>query len=276
MVALLQKVLQLYASRQLSQPAAAAAGASSGSSESADALLTQLLAADEAAWAGIVRQHAQQGDIRWAGPGQSGAAVNAREGKEPEYEGPAGCVALRCVPCSAVCSPCPGAAGPGHPAMPSPACSAGPSARSELALLEALQRRMEGVVLGLPSGSYAQVRREGAKGGEGIRFMATGAAFLRLVPLRRWLSVRSLQGRTSPVVLPHWRGVLRCMLPKHAPRWQPTAGHMTLACPINQRAAAGVPYPAPQRVCAEYLKELEERAKGVFKAMAKPKGFGGQ
>lgn len=69
MVALLQKVLQLYASRQLAQ---SAAGAGEGG---ADGLLNQLLAADEAEWAAIVRQQAQQGDIRWAGTGGVGVGV---------------------------------------------------------------------------------------------------------------------------------------------------------------------------------------------------------
>lgn len=44
----------------------------------------------------------------------------------------------------------PTVAPPTHP-FPAP-----PSRRSEPAFMEALQRRMEGVVLGLPSGSYAQ------------------------------------------------------------------------------------------------------------------------
>jgi hypothetical protein len=61
MVALLQKVLQLYASRQLSQQAAQQAGG-----DKADAVLSELLEADESQWAALVRQHAEHGDIRWA------------------------------------------------------------------------------------------------------------------------------------------------------------------------------------------------------------------
>ncbi|PRW58323.1 hypothetical protein C2E21_3211 [Chlorella sorokiniana] len=85
MVALLQKVLQVYACQQLSQPPA---GGSSGGAS--DALLDELLAADEALWTRLIRQRASEGGA------------------------------------------------------------------SEAALMEALQRRMETVVLGLPSGSYAQ------------------------------------------------------------------------------------------------------------------------
>lgn len=85
MVALLQKVLQVYACVQLGQPQA---GSSSGGGS--DALLDELLAADEALWGRLIRQRAAEGDV------------------------------------------------------------------SEPAFMEALQRRMEGVVLGLPSGSYAQ------------------------------------------------------------------------------------------------------------------------
>ncbi|KAI7839062.1 hypothetical protein COHA_007204 [Chlorella ohadii] len=87
MVALLQKVLQLYACQQLSQPQAGAGGSSGSDS---DALLDELLAADEGMWTRLIRQRASEG-----GP-------------------------------------------------------------SEAALMECLQRRMESVVLGLPSGSYAQ------------------------------------------------------------------------------------------------------------------------
>ncbi|KAL4431208.1 hypothetical protein ABPG75_006464 [Micractinium tetrahymenae] len=87
MVALLQKVLQVYACLQLGQ---AQAGSGGGSGSGSDALLDELLAADEALWGRLIRQRAADGDV------------------------------------------------------------------SEPALMEALQRRMEGVVLGLPSGSYAQ------------------------------------------------------------------------------------------------------------------------
>ncbi|GAB4822728.1 hypothetical protein N2152v2_009774 [Parachlorella kessleri] len=88
MVALLQKVLQLYASRQLSQQQAGQS--SSSGTDALDAALSELLAADESQWAALLRQHAQKDGV------------------------------------------------------------------SEPALLEALQRRMEGVVLGLSSGSYGQ------------------------------------------------------------------------------------------------------------------------
>ncbi|KAL4418972.1 hypothetical protein ABPG77_000885 [Micractinium sp. CCAP 211/92] len=84
MVALLQKVLQVYACLQLGQPQAGSGGSGS------DALLDELLAADEALWGRLIRQRTAEGDV------------------------------------------------------------------SEPAFMEALQRRMEGVVLGLPSGSYAQ------------------------------------------------------------------------------------------------------------------------
>lgn len=57
LVSLLQKALQVYAGRQLSQQQGA-------SSEGADGVLTQLLAADEAQWAAMVRQQAEQGTIR--------------------------------------------------------------------------------------------------------------------------------------------------------------------------------------------------------------------
>ncbi|PSC76574.1 hypothetical protein C2E20_0188 [Micractinium conductrix] len=83
MVALLQKVLQLYACHQLGQPQGSGGGGSSS-----DALLDELLAADEGLWTRLIRANADT--------------------------------------------------------------------ISEAAFMEALQRRMEGVVLGLPSGSYAQ------------------------------------------------------------------------------------------------------------------------
>lgn len=86
MVAILQKVLQLYAAKALSSQSVARAA---GKNE-ADAVIAELIAADEATWAAIVRKKAQSGEI------------------------------------------------------------------TELALMEALQRRMEGIVLGLASGSYAQ------------------------------------------------------------------------------------------------------------------------
>lgn len=85
MVAILQKVLQLYAARALS------AGKQSGAAvDPADEIVAELLAEEEAAWAPTLRAHAQSG---------------------------------RC---------------------------------SEVSFLEALQRRMEAVVLSLASGSYAQ------------------------------------------------------------------------------------------------------------------------
>ena len=64
MVALLQKVLQLYASRQLSQHQAGQSGSSSGG-DALDAALSELLAADESEWAALLRQHAQEGAVRW-------------------------------------------------------------------------------------------------------------------------------------------------------------------------------------------------------------------
>jgi hypothetical protein len=88
MVVILQKVLQLYASRALSIGDAAT---SSGSSSSpAESTLSELLKADEGTWAPIIRKKAQDGEI------------------------------------------------------------------SEVSFLEALQRKMECVVLGLSSGSYSQ------------------------------------------------------------------------------------------------------------------------
>lgn len=86
MVALLQKVLQLYACHQLSQPQAGSGSGGSGG----DSLIDELLAADESLWGNMISQR--------AGDGSS----------------------------------------------------------SEPAFMSALQRRMEAVVLGLPSGSYAQ------------------------------------------------------------------------------------------------------------------------
>ncbi|CAG9463403.1 unnamed protein product [Pedinophyceae sp. YPF-701] len=81
MVALIQKVLQLYAAMELSQGAGG---------EGADALLGELLGAEEDAWEPRLRGAAEAGEV------------------------------------------------------------------TETALMEALQRRMEGAVLNLPSGSYAQ------------------------------------------------------------------------------------------------------------------------
>lgn len=89
MVALLQKVLQVYAGRQLS--AAAKVDSASDKASNASAFITQLLAEDEALWTRLLR---------------------ARLLVEQDI--------------------------------------------SEASFMEALQRRMESVVLGLPSGSYAQ------------------------------------------------------------------------------------------------------------------------
>ncbi|EFN59214.1 hypothetical protein CHLNCDRAFT_138166 [Chlorella variabilis] len=86
MVALLQKVLQIYACQQLGTPQAGGDKQRGGG----DAAVDELLAADEALWTRLIRQRADEGSI------------------------------------------------------------------SEPAFMEALQRRMESVVLGLPSGSYAQ------------------------------------------------------------------------------------------------------------------------
>lgn len=88
MVVILQKVLQIYASRALSLDNVASD--SGKSSSAAEDVLSELLNADEVTWAPIIRKKAQGGDI------------------------------------------------------------------SEISFLEALQRKMETVVLGLSSGSYSQ------------------------------------------------------------------------------------------------------------------------
>ncbi|KAL4524757.1 hypothetical protein Ndes2526B_g06947 [Nannochloris sp. 'desiccata'] len=88
MVVILQKVLQIYASRALSLDDVASD--SGKTSSPAEAVLSELLNADEGTWAPIIRKKAQGGEI------------------------------------------------------------------SEVSFLEALQRKMESVVLGLSSGSYSQ------------------------------------------------------------------------------------------------------------------------
>jgi hypothetical protein len=88
MVVILQKVLQIYASRALSIDDAVSN--SGKTSSSAEAALSELLNVDEGTWAPIIRKKAQEGEI------------------------------------------------------------------SEISFLEALQRKMESVVLGLSSGSYSQ------------------------------------------------------------------------------------------------------------------------
>ena len=90
MVLILQKVLQVYASRALSIQDAAATKNSGASSSPAESALSELLNSDEGIWASIIRKKAQEGTI------------------------------------------------------------------SEVSFLEALQRKMESVVLGLSSGSYSQ------------------------------------------------------------------------------------------------------------------------
>lgn len=84
MVVILQKVLQLYSSRQLCESPAG------GTASPVDSILKDLIAADESKWSSMIREKAQSGEI------------------------------------------------------------------SEIALMESIQRKMEGVVLGLASGSYAQ------------------------------------------------------------------------------------------------------------------------
>ena len=88
MVTILQKVLQLYASRAL--VLSEGAGANSTGGGGAEMTLSELLKVDEAKWASILRKKVQDGEI------------------------------------------------------------------SEVSFLESLQRKMESVVLGLSSGSYAQ------------------------------------------------------------------------------------------------------------------------
>ena len=91
MVTILQKVLQVYASRALSAGTGGGGGGDAGAADDpASAVLAELLAQDEDAWAGTLRRQAEAGAV------------------------------------------------------------------SEVSFLEALQRRMESVVLGLSSGSYAQ------------------------------------------------------------------------------------------------------------------------
>lgn len=83
MVVILQKVLQLYSSRQLCESILTAGSP-------VDSFLKELVAADESRWSSMIREKAKAGEI------------------------------------------------------------------SEIALMESIQRKMEGVVLGLASGSYAQ------------------------------------------------------------------------------------------------------------------------
>ena len=64
MLALLQKVLQIYACEQLGQPQQAGGGGGSGSS-GGEGLVDELLAADEGQWAGLIRQRSAEGSVRW-------------------------------------------------------------------------------------------------------------------------------------------------------------------------------------------------------------------
>jgi hypothetical protein len=59
-IALLQKVLQLYACEQLGQPQ------QDGGSGGGDGLVDELLAADEGQWARLIRQRSAAGSVRWA------------------------------------------------------------------------------------------------------------------------------------------------------------------------------------------------------------------
>ena len=147
MVALLQKVLQLYACQQLSQPQA---GSAAGTGGAGDALLDELLAADESLWTRLIRQRASEGGARCACmPG--GRACCAGMLLPPLYSAWRMGAALRRS--AASCTPLHCAHNARHTAL---AHCARPPCCSEPAFMEALQRRMESVVLGLPSGSYAQ------------------------------------------------------------------------------------------------------------------------
>lgn len=64
-MALLQKVLQLYARQQLGAPQQG--GSSSGGAS--EALVDELLAADESLWERLMRQRASEGSVRCAGLG---------------------------------------------------------------------------------------------------------------------------------------------------------------------------------------------------------------
>jgi hypothetical protein len=151
MIALLQKVLQLYACEQLGQPQQGGGGGGG------DGLVDELLAADEGQWARLIRQRSADGNVRWA-PGllMCGCCFHT-------------CQELSCLATWLLLHQAPGSAPlPLRLATPSrhptwlhhtctprllclPCCCC-----SEAGFMEALQRRMESVVLGLPSGSYAQ------------------------------------------------------------------------------------------------------------------------
>ncbi len=117
--------------------------------------------------------------------------------------------------------------------------------------MECLQRRMESVVLGLPSGSYAQrvqVRRLGGRGF--AQAQPAPAKRVLQAPLLCWLA----RGCLASAARGKWHRQ------RHAPK-------LGILDPGSVASAPSVVLCAtsPQ---AEYLKELEERAKAAFADLA--------
>lgn len=142
--------------------------------------------------------------------------------------------------------------------------------------MESLQRRMEGVVLGLPSGSYAQ------------RVQVGRGVPRRCLSMRGWplpfharLAARASPGHQRSRSRGGWDGGTGLLF------WNPACCTCPVTASLAGRAPGGaggashidrgaeffkliltLPLPASLQQ-AEYLKELEERARGAFAEAAK-------